>query len=240
MKLCDLHTHVLPAVDDGAPTMEYALQMLQNAVAGDVETVVVTPHCNGTATEGWTPPQQLWERFLQLQAAAADIPVQLVFGAECRVTEQLPKRLQEGALPTIGGSRYLLTEFAPDSAAEECTDGLQRILAEGLIPVVAHPERLTAVCAAPSVAAQWVELGCHLQLTGDSILGRFGRTCRNVCEFLLRNDLVACVASDAHGLDHRSGFLPEVYDHLLVNYSRQYANFLLSTAPARICRDEDL
>ena len=52
MKLCDLHTHVLPGVDDGAKTMEYALQMLKNAVASDVELLAVTPHCNGAFPQG--------------------------------------------------------------------------------------------------------------------------------------------------------------------------------------------
>lgn len=240
MKLCDLHTHVLPGVDDGAATMEYALQMLQNAAASEVVLLAVTPHCNGTGQGSWVHPRQLEERFLQLRAAAAEIPVQLVSGAEIRVTEQLPELLKKGLLPTIGGGRYLLTEFTPNHSPEDCLRTLQCILDAGYVPVVAHPERLPAVWQAPERAARWVELGCHLQLTGESVLGYSGRYCHKTCEFLLRNDLVAAVASDAHGLHHRSNFLMDVYDHLSVHYSKQYADFLMYIGPARICCDQDL
>jgi protein-tyrosine phosphatase len=220
--------------------MEYALQMLRNAAASDVTLLAVTPHCCGEDVPGWVSPGELRQRFLQLQAAAADIPVELVPGAELRLTDRLPELLERGTLPTIGGGRYLLTEFSFDSSHESCRQQLQSLLDHGYIPLIAHPERLGIVYADPAVAAQWVEMGCHLQLTGDSILGHFGRPCSRICEFLLGNDLVACVASDAHGINRRSNCLLEVYDHLLVHYSKAYANFLLSVAPTRICRDQDL
>ena len=119
MKICDVHTHVLPGVDDGAPTEEYALQMLCNAAASDVKMLAVTPHCN-------RPDQKrrnymddgLRERFLQLQQAARDIPVQLVLGAEVLADESLSCLLQEKKLPTINGGRYLLTEFPFDARPE--------------------------------------------------------------------------------------------------------------------------
>ena len=85
MKLCDLHTHVLPDIDDGAPTIEYALQMLRNAAASDVELLAVTPHCNGPYRNYLDV--HLQDRFLQLQQAAKDVPVDLVLGAEVRVDE---------------------------------------------------------------------------------------------------------------------------------------------------------
>ena len=77
MKFCDLHTHVLPGVDDGAPTIEYALQMLRNAVASDVETVAVTPHCNGPC--GNYLDKELEHRFLQLQQASASCPLRIFY-----------------------------------------------------------------------------------------------------------------------------------------------------------------
>ncbi len=238
MKLCDLHTHLLPGVDDGAPTMAYALEMLRNAVASDVALLAVTPHCNTSADNGNYMDEQLENRFLQLQQAAADIPVQLVLGAEARVDNALPKLLQQGKIPTINKSRYLLTEFHPHT--NHFTDALQDILDLGYIPLVAHPERYAAVCHTPQIVTQWLDMGCHLQLTGGSILGEYGKTVQNTAATLLRNGLVACVASDAHGLDHRSNFLLDVFDHLSVRYSKQYAMCLMRENPMRICANYDL
>lgn len=238
IKLCDLHTHILPGVDDGAPTMEYALQMLQNAVASDVELLAVTPHCGGPY--GNDKLQALTERFYRLQQAARDIPVGLVLGAEVRVDAALPEYLRAGTLPTINGGRYLLTEFPTDTPRAVFPEVLQSILDRGYIPLVAHPERYAAVCKEPQCAEKWLDMGCHLQITGGSILGEYGKSVQKAASFLLHNDLVACIASDAHGLHSRSNFLLDVYDHLTVHYSRHYAKCLMYETPMRICRNEDL
>lgn len=240
MKLCDVHTHVLPGVDDGAPTMEYALQMLENAVASDVEWLAVTPHWRATVDTGASLLAQLQADFAQLQEAAADIPIRLVAGAEVRVTEELPAALAAGCVPTIHNSRYLLTEFAVHTDASAFMPALETILHAGYIPLVAHPERYAAVCRDPRMVQDWLDCGCHLQLTGGSVLGAHGKTVQRTATTLLRNDLVACIASDAHGLRGRSNFLLDVYDHLYVQYSKAYANCLMYTNPLRIFRDDTL
>lgn len=240
MKICDLHTHVLPGVDDGAPTMEYALQMLQNAVASDVTLLAVTPHCNGPYGDGNYLGKTLQERFLQLQQEAKDIPVQLVLGGEVRVNEQLPLLLEQGKIPTINGSRYLLTEFSADSSEETIQSALESIRMLGYVPIVAHPERYSAVCKSPQMVMQWLDMGCHLQLTGRSVLGEYGKAVQKTATYLLKQDLVACIASDAHGINIRNNFLLDVYDHLTIRYSRQYAGCLLYENPMRICHDEAL
>ncbi len=238
MKICDLHTHILPGVDDGATTMDYALQMLKNAAASDVVLLAVTPHCG--SLYGNYAGQALTDQFFRLQQAAANIPVQLVLGGEARVDEYFPENLQAGKLPTINGSRYLLTEFPADTPREVFPDVLQSILDQGYVPLVAHPERYAAVCKDPLCAEKWLDMGCHLQLTGGSILGEYGRSVQKAASFLLHNDLVACVASDAHGLHSRSNFLLDVYDHLTVHYSRHYAKCLMYETPMRICCNADL
>jgi len=238
MKICDLHTHVLPGVDDGAPTTEYALQMLRNAAASDVSLLATTPHCNGPFGNGNYLDQDLEDRFSQLQQAAKDIPVQLVLGAEARVNDELLYYLKQGKIPTINSSRYLLTEFSADT--QNFADILQSILDLDYIPLVAHPERYTAVCQTPQIVAQWLDMGCHLQLTGGSIMGQYGKNVQRTAAFLLKNDFVACIASDAHGVNLRSNYLLDVYDHLTVRYSKQYAACLLYDNPMRICADYDL
>lgn len=240
MKICDLHTHVLPGLDDGAQTIEEALQMLRNAAASDVVCLVATPHCNVpyTAQNHLTP--ELLACFSQLQKAASDIPVRLLLGAEAHVTDSLPRLLRKKLIPTIHQSRYLLTEFPWDFAPEFFPEAIRDITACGYVPLVAHPERYAAVCRNPEIVAQWLDMGCHLQLTGNSILGEYGRTAQRTATYLLRSDYVACVASDAHGTERRNNFLLHVYDHLSVHYSKQYAQCLMYTNPMRICHDETL
>lgn len=240
MKLCDIHTHILPGVDDGAPDMSYALQMLENAVASDVEWLAVTPHCNVSPMSANYWDDALRSRFAQLQQAAKDIPIHLVLGAEVRVTEELPLLLAQGHIPTINGGRYVLTEFAMHTADSGFMPILAEMRRQGFIPLVAHPERYEAVRRNPSLVEEWLDCGCHLQLTGGSLIGSYGKTVQRTASTLLRHDWVACIASDAHGIHQRSNFMLDVYDHLFVQYSRSYADCLLYTNPLRIIKNDIL
>ena len=240
MKICDLHTHVLHEVDDGAQTLEYALEMLRNAVASDVTELVVTPHCNSAFGGGNFLDQNLQEQFLLLKQAAKDVPIRLMLGAEARVNSQLQMNLMQKRIPTLNESRYLLTEFASDTAEADFLPALQDILSLGYIPLIAHPERYAAVCSDPNMVEQWLDMGCHIQLTGGSVLGEYGKAVQRTATYLLKQDLVACVASDAHGTNWRSNFLLDVYNHLAIHYSKQYAACLLWENPMRICHDEEL
>ena len=240
MEFCDLHTHILPGVDDGAQTMAHSLDMLRNAAASDITTVVVTPHCSVPGYFDNFYTKDLKDRFSALQQAAADIPVHLLLGAEVRVTERIIPLLDEGMLPTINNSRYLLTEFPIDFPAMLFPRVLEQLLARNVVPLIAHPERYDAVCEAPLIVEKWLEMGCHLQVTGGSILGKFGKNCQRATRKLLQNGLVCCVASDAHNVTRRSNFMTDVYDHLCVHYSRQCADILMSLNPRSICSDQPL
>ena len=105
---------------------------------------------------------------------------------------------------------------------------------------MAHPERYAAVGENPQLVTQWLDMGCHLQLTGGSVLGEYGKRAQQAASLLLKKDLVACIASDAHGLHNRSNYLLDVYDHLTVYYSKQYARCLMYETPMRICYNEAL
>ena len=234
MKICDIHTHILPGVDDGAQNLSQALQMLENAAASDVEYLAVTPHCNRVATECC----DLQERFALLCRAATGIPVKLALGAEVHVTAQLPTLLESGIFPTINGSRYLLTEFPTRWNASDFLPMLKKILSLGYIPVVAHPERYDAVIHNPAAVIPWLEHGCHVQLTGAGIVGKYGNRVRQTAQYLLKNQLVCCVASDAHGSENRNNNLLEVQSYLTLYHSRQCANALLWENPMKIWRDE--
>ena len=236
MKLCDLHTHVLPGVDDGAPTMEYALQMLQNAACSDVELLAVTPHFGGPY--GFHTDWK--QRFAQLQQAAAHIPVKIVPGAELWMDGQGIEALEKGLVPTLNHGPYVLVEFSPNTAAARFGQGLRQILALGHTPLVAHPERYMAVCQSPQLVMDWLDMGCHVQLTGESVMGAYGKTVQHTAACLLKQGLVACIASDAHGRSQRSNFLLDVYDHLCVRYDKGYAGCLLYENPMAILHGEEV
>ena len=148
MEILDLHAHVLPGADDGAATEEVSLQMLQNAVFCDVKALVVTPHCNVPGMPENHLTHGLKAQFDALCQAvrAAGLPISLMLGSEVRVTPALPELLKAGKIPTLNASRYVLTEFPHGGDRERYRTMLRSILEEGFVPLVAHPERYSAVC----------------------------------------------------------------------------------------------
>ena len=235
MKICDIHTHVLPGVDDGAQTIGEALRMLKNAAASDVECLVVTPHCNRADGQNMFDLRLAFE---QLCLESAQIPVKLALGAEVHVTEQLPALLRQNVFPTINGSRYLLTEFPFGWETAQFVPMLEKIFGLGYVPVIAHPERYQALWTAPDQVYTWLDMGCHIQLTADSIVGKCGTRPQKCAAYLLKKGLACCVASDAHGLGSRNNNLLEVQSYLSLYYSRQCANALLWENPMTIFLNE--
>lgn len=240
MKFCDLHTHALPGVDHGARDTDTALQMLQNAVASDVEYVALTPHFDVSNISAQALWEKMQDQFAALQKAAEGLPIQLALGAEVHISPALMEQLDHIKLPTINNSRYLLTEFPVAYPESRFAPALEELLNRDYIPLVAHPERYEAVWQRPWITEQWLDMGCHLQLTGSSILGRNGKTVWQAATELLRRDRVACVASDAHGVHERTNYLMGVYDHLSIHFSKAYAQCLLHHNPLRIWQDENL
>lgn len=243
MKIIDLHTHVLPGVDDGADSMATAMEMLKNAQASHVIALAATPHCNCPHM----PRQNFYDaeyltrlRLLRGEAEKAGLEVKILTGMELRVQDGVEQILEQGLALGINGSRYLLTEFPPDVSLSECRKRLQTILSFDYVPLVAHPERYGCIWNDPAAVNEWLDMGCHVQITGGSILGKFGRDCWKAADYLIKNDLVAIAASDAHGLRYRTNNLIHVYDHLSIHYSPQYARMLLMQNPYAICQNEPL
>lgn len=240
MKIFDLHTHVLPCVDDGAQNVAEALEMLRNAVASDVFALAVTPHCNLSGEWSSQLTLNLLTKFKKLQQISEDIPIKLFFGAEVRVTDNIISLLKNEVLPTLNNSRYLLLEFERYFGTNKFRDILSQVLGEGYTPLIAHPERYDAVCENPYIVEDWLNMGCHIQVTGGSIIGNFGKKIKNTADFLLSNDLVCCVASDAHDTRVRSNFLSDVYSYISLYYGKHYADILMQINPQKICEDEAL
>lgn len=241
--MTDLHCHILPGLDDGAQTLQDALDMARLAAVSGVNAIVATPHCN--------LPHGECQNFLSddlLQAIAAfrqalkdsDIPLRLYGGAEVFCTPETPGLLKEQKLLPLAGSRYLLTEFYFDEAPEFMEACFTAICEQGFIPVIAHPERYEAIQRAPEIIMRWFHKGQIIQLNKGSILGRLGPHAQQTARWILERGLAHVVASDAHSANVRTPHMAHLRRHLEEVYDPQYAKILLSINPGRIVRDQNV
>ncbi|HPT83148.1 MAG TPA: capsule biosynthesis protein CapC [Limnochordia bacterium] len=226
--MIDLHTHILPGVDDGAADLETAVAMARSAAERGVEVICATPHYYGGLT--WQAVQKQVES-LRRQLAQAQIPVEVVAGAELMLDTDLLK-LGSDEIPTYGGnSRFCLLEFPMYELPMYLEQVLFSLQTKGITPIIAHPERYREVMADPNVVLAWLEQGCLIQVNTGSILGRFGSAAAATAEILLEHDLAQFVASDAHSLKRRPPDLPEAYAVLVQLVGAERAGELVEHNP---------
>ena len=234
--MIDLHCHMLPGVDDGASSEKEALLMAQVAVDSGVTDVILTPHCNVPGQFRNYYDQRLEERFCRFEQLLHRENGSLTVhrGMEVFVTPELPRLLDNGSLLTLGGSRYLLVEFAFGEAAWFADDILRQIRRYDLIPVVAHPERYYFLQDEPRHLLRWADDGYILQLNKGSFFGMFGRHAAKTAHWCLDCGCLHLIGSDAHSPYCRTPRLNDVYDLVADAVSPETAQLLLHDNPAAI------
>ena len=196
--MIDLHTHVLPGIDDGPPTVEGSLELARRAVADGTTTLVATPHVS------WDMPENDAARIaacvdaLQGRLEEEGIDVTIRTGGELAVTRAFELEEDELRALRLGGGEWLLAECPLTAVATGFDTAVQSIAARGHRILLAHPERSPMLQKDPEILRMLVESGMLTSITGGALLGRFGSTVKRFAFWLLEEDLVHNVASDAH------------------------------------------
>lgn len=236
--MIDLHAHILPGVDDGSPDLETSLMMAEAAARSGVTVIAATCHSNQEEFQNFESTE-LRQRFEELRQAIEreDIPVHIVRGMELWGVGDLRKKIQNGQLISLNGSRFYLVEVPFDADPEAIRDQLTKILDLGKVPLLAHPERYYCIQDRPNWLFEWRALGVLAQMNKGSIFGRFGPKTEKTAEILLNHQMVNCIASDAHGVEYRTMDMGPVREFLVRHYSGEYAELLLRRNPEQILRN---
>jgi protein-tyrosine phosphatase len=193
--LIDLHSHVLPGVDDGPADLDGALAICRAAAEDGIEVLAATPHVR--AHDYPTTPEQMEDALARVVAAAGDV-VRLVPGGELDL-EELGRPLDELLRFALAGNpRYLLVETPYLGWPLDIAGRLFDLRASGITPVLAHPERNADVQAQPSLLEPLVATGTLVQLTAASVDGRLGGRTQSCARALLDHGWAHLLASDAH------------------------------------------
>jgi Capsular polysaccharide biosynthesis protein len=240
--MIDIHSHILPGVDDGSDSMETSLEMLSMAAESGVKVIFATPHANSPGEFENYSSDRLRFALMELRQAAADegIPLKICRGMELFATDDLPELLRDGIVWTMNGTKYFLTEFAFDEDPDFCFETIERSRNYGFRPIIAHPERYFFIQEDPQIAYELCMAGSALQLNKGSLLGRFGPDVQETAELLIEHRLAACVASDAHGVESRTTDMYEVAELINRRWGSRLTRLLLRENPAKIIAGERL
>ena len=234
--MIDLHSHILPELDDGAGSLRESLEMARMAVDSGITAMVATPHC---AHDRAREVRESWQLLCEA-LRENEIPLKLLPGMEIFGTADTVRLLKEEKLLTLNGSRYPLVEFDFRSTGDEETLILRSLCKAGYRPVVAHPERYSYVQTSPRLINQWFRMGCLIQVNRGSLLGRFGRQAQAMAVELVERGFATVVATDAHSARVRTPWMRDIREILAKEVSPQCARMLLLENPRRILKNERL
>ena len=201
--MIDLHSHILPGIDDGAKDLDMALEMARIAVADGIHTMACTPHIYpGMYMNDATGIGQAREK---LQAALDErgIALKLVLGADAHLVPELLDGLRAGRVPTLNGSRYLLLEPSHTTPPPRFEESVFNLVAAGYTPVITHPERLTWVETHYPVFVRLIAQGAWIQVTAGALTGMFGKRAKYWADKFLIDGHTHILATDAHSTGRR-------------------------------------
>lgn len=235
--MVDIHCHILPALDDGAKSLEEAVQMGEMAIEDGITHVVATPHANG---EFGFDADLVRERQNELQARLGS---RLTLGRGCDFHLSVENLEEIRACPTkysINQKRYLLVEFADFAIPPAAAEALHSLQLLGLTPIITHPERNPLIRSQPQRLWRWLRQGCYIQVTGQSLLGKWGESAKKQVEEWLDQNIVHFVASDAHNTTLRPLRLREAYSVVAGRWGEPRARSLFRENPLAAFEGRDL
>jgi protein-tyrosine phosphatase len=229
--LIDLHSHILPGIDDGAPDLGVSIGMARALVADGVSMLACTPHILPGLYHNTGPQIRRAVQELQNVLDREGIELKLIPGADNHMVPDFVTGLQAGRLLTLGDTRYVLVEPPHHSEPPNIENFFFNILAAGYVPILTHPERLTWVSTRYDTIKRLAEGGAWMQITSGSVTGAFGRTAQYWAERMLDEGCVHILATDAHDCEKRPPRLSRGRDYAARRVGDVEAEHLVETRP---------
>jgi len=235
--LVDIHSHILPGIDDGAQNLDESLVMLKIAADSGTTDIVATPHANST----YAFNEQVVDNLIARLSSEVQDTITIHRGCDFHLNfDNLADALESPAKYTINAGRYLMVELPDLASLSVMRTVLSRLLAVRIVPIITHPERNGPVCANLPELEEWVRDGCLTQITALSFSGRFGQVARRVAETLMNSDMVHFVASDAHDCVDRAPNLFPAYQLVAERWGQERADTLFNFHPTAVVMNEPI
>lgn len=227
MGYIDIHSHILPNMDDGSRSLRQSLSMLRIACEEGIGLMMATPHnMPGKGCPEAAVVQEAVEKLAE-QARRENLPVEILCGTEYYYREEVLELLEAEQGITLGDSDCVLVEFDPMVDRIYFRNALRDILGTGYRPVVAHVERYGRVMEDTALLRDLKKMGILLQVNSLSVTGENGRQTKKAVRNLLKEGLVDFVATDAHSDGHRAPYMEKCAEILYKKYGGNYADALL-------------
>ncbi|MCA0985136.1 tyrosine protein phosphatase [Halobacillus yeomjeoni] len=222
--MIDLHSHILPGIDDGAQTLEESLMMARAAVKEGINQIVATPHHLTTRYTNTKASIIKQVEDFNEHLKQEGIPLEVLPGQEARLSADFWEAYRQGEiLPVNGDSGYLFIELPNMDVPGYTERVIFDLQKEGFKPIIVHPERNQVLQKQPDLLFRMVRNGAFTQVTAASLIGKFGKDAKKFAFQLIKSNLTHLVASDAHDTKKRGFYMKAAYDSI----GRKFDNSLV-------------
>lgn len=227
MGFIDMHSHILPGLDDGSKNMEQSLAMLRIAQEEGIDAIIATPH--NMPGKGCPTREILEERLAELQRAAEeeDISIEIYLGTEYYYREEVSQIFDREEAVTMADSDCVLMEFNPLEEKSYIYNAVREAFSSGYTPIVAHVERYEQLMKKPEYVKNLKDMGALVQVNASSVIGDNGLHTKRDVKKLLKAGYVDFVSTDAHSDRNRAPRMEKCAAYLYKKYGESYANKLL-------------
>ena len=232
--MVDIHHHLLWGLDDGAKDFETSVAMAKASAADGVTHVVCTPHANGQFAY---QPELNLQKVTELQARldADGVPLKVSIGCDFHLSyDNIQDAKADPGRFSINGLGYLMVEIPDYGIPALLSETFYELQLAGLTPVLTHPERNPTLQADQGRLVEWMRGGVLIQVTGDSVTGKMGKTAERMAHQLLAKRWVHFLATDAHNVTSRPPRLSQARDVVAKKYGADYAESLVTTNPRAV------
>lgn len=238
--MIDVHSHIIPKIDDGSASFEETYTMLKEAVLAGFTDIISTSHYIEDYYEENATKREEFINSTNKLLEEKQINLKLHCGSEIYITQNLVELIKENKASKLANSRYVLFELPMNNNVKYLRDIIFDIMSFDMIPIIAHPERYSYVQENPNILIPLIEQGTLFQGNYASIIGRYGNHAKVTIKKLLKANMIHFLGTDCHKKNDIYTKMKEIMIELNKIIGKEKLKELSTINPKHILKDEEI
>lgn len=238
--MIDMHSHILPGIDDGSRDSEETYKMLMEAYDAGFTKVISTSHYYLGYYEENENTRKSYIDDINKNLLEINYNIQICVGSEIFITNDIINLLKEQKASSINGTKYVLFETAFGVEPQNLKDVIYSLMSNNYIPIIAHPERYSYVQKNPNMLLELIDLGVLFQSNFGSVIGQYGKEAKKTVKLLLKNNYIHFLGTDAHRKNTIYTLIPQALESLKEIISEEELEELTTINPNLVLENKDI
>ena len=236
--MIDVHSHILPNIDDGSRSIDETFNLIKEAKEAGFEGIICTSHYMENYYETDRPEREVWINAIHENLKNKNIEMNLYLGNEIYMSDNIIKLLEDGKATTMNDTSYVLFELPLNVEPMNLYDMVYEMQQYKIVPILAHPERYSFVQTDPELIYDLIDKGVLMQSNYGSIVGQYGKKAQMIVQKFLENNMIHMLGTDAHRQNTIYPKIPEILVELKSLIGEEKLNELTTVNPELVINNK--